>query len=156
MSMIAGVVPAAVVFSAAAGMTAAGMTAAGMTFVVVMMVAMEIRTNLQGAVEQSFHHRAHIPFRAADDFDSRAGKCIDRTPADSAADQKIHPFPGEKSRQRTVSGIAAGKDLFRNDFSILHIKKSKFRRMTEMLKDLTVFTGDCNFQIHFLFLLIVL
>jgi hypothetical protein len=125
---------------------AAAVAAASMTFAVMVVIAVEIGTDLQRSGGKGFGNFPDIACCAADDFDSGITEGIDGSAADTAADQKINFFSGEQSCQCAVTGIAGGEFFLADDFAVFDFKESKSGRMSEMLKDIMIFTSDRNFH----------
>jgi len=79
---------------------------AGVTFAVVMVIAVEVFPELQGAVEVGDNDIADAAFGAAFDLDTGIGQGVDCAAADTAADEELYFFSGEQGRQSAVSGIS--------------------------------------------------
>jgi len=122
-----------------------GVTAASVF--TVMVVAVEIGSDLKRPVDKSFSDFPDIAGSSADYFDPGITERVDRAAADTAANEDFDLFKGEQRGERAVSGITAGKHFFRSYFPVNSFKYRKSRRMTEMLKDLIIFTSNCNFHI---------
>jgi hypothetical protein len=117
----------------------------------VVMVAVEIGSDLKRTVDKGFSNFTDISRSSADNFDPGIAERIDRAAADTAANEDIDLFKCEQCGKCAVSGIAAGKQFFRSYFTVNSFKHRKSRCMTEMLKDLIIFTSNCNFHISPLF-----
>jgi hypothetical protein len=132
--------------------TAAGMTAAIVTFtVVVVVIAVKIFTHFQCAVDKGLGNFTHIALCTADDQNESSFESIDSAAADAAANQHIYFFFSQQSGQSAVAGIAGRKFFLTDDLPVFSFKDSKSGCMTEMLKDLIIFTSNCNFHISPLF-----
>ena len=132
----------------AAGMVAAGVavTAAVMTVFMMVMAAVKIGPDMEIARDIGCRRLSDIAFRAADDLDPGVGEGVDGAGTDAAADQDIDLVFGEKRGQRSVSGIARRKNAFPGDFAVRDLKHGKTGRVAEMLKDVVIFTSDCDFH----------
>ena len=120
--------------------------AAGVTAFVVMMIAMEISFDLERTVDVRFGNFADIAGGSADDLDADITQRIDRAAADAAANQHFDLLHGKHHRQCAVTGASAGKLLFTANKIILYFKHRKSRCMSEVLKNLMVFTSYSNFH----------
>jgi len=132
----------------AAGMIAAGVavTAAVMTVFMMVMAAVKIGPDMEIARDIGCRRPGDIAFRTADDLDPGGGEGVDGAGTDAAADQDIDLVFGEKRGQRAVSGIARRENAFPGDFAVRDLKHRKTGRVAEMLKDVVIFTGDCDFH----------
>ena len=83
----------------------AAVFAAGVTLAVMMVIAMEISSHLKSSVDESLRDLPDIALRSANHPDTGIGKCIDRSAADSAADEGIDLLLREQCGKRAVSGI---------------------------------------------------
>ena len=80
-------------------------------------------------------------------------KCYLSTTADTSADENVSTDDRQKSHKCSVS-LTIGVDYFRGyDRIILNLINLKLLRVTEMLKDLSVFVSNCYF--HAFILLII-
>ena len=129
-----------------AAVTAATVIAAGVAFAVVMVLAVEVFTDFQCACRKGFGHLADIAFGAAHHHDEKGFESIDGTAADTAANEDIHLFFSQQSRQRSVAGTAAGNLFFADNLAVLSFKDRKAGSVAEVLKHLVIFTGNCNFH----------
>ena len=83
----------------------AALASAGVTLAVMMVIAMEISSHLKSSVDESLRDLPDISLGSANYPDTCVGKCIDRSAADSAADEGIHLLLREQCGKRAVSGI---------------------------------------------------
>ena len=130
-------------------MLTAAVITAGVTFLamlVVMVVAVNIGIVAQISAEQCVHCRISIPADTAIEFDARFGKCCLRATSDASADQSVYTVLHQETCQCAVTA-AVGINHFRmKDFAVRNFIKLELLSVTEMLKNLTVFIGDCNFH----------
>ena len=87
------------------------------------------------------------------ELDTRIGKCHLRTAADPAADQYRYILLCEKSRKRTVTATVRIHDRCGNDLTVLYCVDLELLRVSEVLKDLSVFVSNCNFHIFILLII---
>ena len=89
---------------------AAAVIAASMPFaMIVVVIAEKVQPDFERACQIFFCSFADIAGSAADDFDIGGFQSIDRTAADTSADNNINIFRCQQRSQRAVSGIAAFK-----------------------------------------------
>ena len=124
----------------------AGTVAASMTFTMMVVVAMEVFPDLQNVVYKGNCHRADITFGTADDLYSGVGEGVDRTAADTAANENVNIFCGKQCGKRTVSAVAGGELFFGDDPVLFGFKDGESRCMTEVLKNHVIFACNCNFH----------
>ena len=120
--------------------------AAGVAAFVVVMIAVEIGLDLKCAADVCFGNFTDIAGSSADDLDADIAQRIDRAAADAAANQNFNLFHSKHHRQCSVAGASAGKLLFTANDIIFDLKHRKSRRMSEVLKNLMVFTSYSNFH----------
>ena len=120
--------------------------AARVIFAVVVVIAVEVFPKLESSVEVSDDDIAYAALCAADDLDSGIGKGVDRAAADTAADEQIHVFGGEQSRQCAVSGIAGREAGFADNLVIGGFKDGETGGMSEVLEYGIVFASYGNFH----------
>ena len=113
------------------------------------MVAMEITSHIERSIDESFGDFIDVAFSSSDNFDSGIGERIDCSAADTAADQGADTFDREQAGECSVSGAAGRDAFFSDDFAIFYFKDCKSRSVSEVLKNLFVFTSNCYF--HFVF-----
>ena len=120
--------------------------AAFMTFPVVMTVMIALRIGI--ILERALRKRSGCCVRrtghAAVELDARLCQCILSAHADAAADQGVHLRGFQETGQRAVPAAVGGHDLLRDDPPVLHVVQLELLRVAEMLKDLSVFIGDCD------------
>ena len=132
-----------------ATMLAAAVVTAGVTgFAVrmVMVVTVNIGIVAQASAEQCVHRRVSVPADTAVELDARFGECCLRTAADAAADQSIHAMLHQEACQRAVTAAVGINDFRMDDFAVRSFIKLELFGVAEMLKNLTVFIGNCNFH----------
>ena len=124
--------------------TAAVVVSAVAVVMVPMMAAVYVRIEPELSGQEILHRLV----RAADDASEQAdtGLCQRRlgTPADPAAEQRIHAMLLEKPSQCAMAAFAGFLDPGRQDPSVLHLVDFELLGMPEMLKDLTVFIRHRN------------
>ena len=108
-------------------MLAAAVVTAGVTSLAVLMV-MVVTVNVgivaQTSVEQCAHRRVSVPADTAVELDARIGECC----------------------QCAVTTAVGVNDFRMSDFAVHSFIKLELLGVTEVLKDLTVFIGNCNFH----------
>ena len=130
-------------------MIAAAVVTAGVTsfaVLVVMVVTVNIGIVAQTSVEQCAHRRISVPADTAVELDARFGECCLRTAADASADQSVYAVLHQKARQGTMAAAIGINDFRMNDLAIRSFIKLKLLGVAEMLENLTIFIGDCNFH----------
>ena len=116
-----------------------------MAFAVVMVVA--VRAGIDQVASQiSFHSLIRAAGSARADFDPRIGERIESASAKTAADQYLDILVSQKARQRAVSDATRSDHFARHYFAILYLIYFKILSSSEMLEDIAVFIGCCNFH----------
>ena len=132
-----------------AAVLAAAVVTAGVTSLAVLMV-MVVTVNIgivaQTSVEQCTHRRISVPTDTAVELDTRFGECCLRTSTDASANQSVHTVLHQEACQCAVTTAVGVNDFRMSDFSVHSFIKLELLCVTEMLKDLTVFIGNCNFH----------
>ena len=130
-------------------MLAAAVVTAGVTSLAVFMV-MVVTVNIgivaQTSVEQCAHRRVSVPADTAVELDARFGECCLRTAADASADQSVYTVLHQEACQCAVTAAIGVNDFRMSDFTVRSFIKLELFGMAEMLKNLTVFIGNCNFH----------
>ena len=135
-----------------AGTATTAVVAAGVPFAVVMVSAEESFTGDKVPVQIRTDGIFDRALGSADDLDAVLRQSVDRAAADASADQHIDLFAGKQSGKSTMPGIPARKETGRNNLPALAIVDGELRRMSEMLKDKSIFTGNGDFHVgSFLF-----
>ena len=129
-----------------AAVTSAAVIAAGMAFpmMMVVMIALYIRVELQIAGYKSFHSGICIAGYTAEQPDPGCGQRHLGTAANAAADQHICIQGGEHTGQSAVAAAVGVHHLRCNDLTVLDIINLKLLGVTEVLEDHTVFISDCD------------
>ena len=129
-------------------LTAAVVTAGVTSFavLVVMVVTVNIRIVAQTSVEQCAHRCISVPADTAVELDTCFGECCLRTAADASADQSVYTVLHQEACQCAVTTAIGVNDFRMSDFTVRSFIKFELFGMAEMLKDLTVFIGNCNFH----------
>ena len=129
-------------------LTAAVVTAGVTSFamLVVMVVTVNIGIVAQTSAEQCAHCRVSVPADTAIELDTRLGQSCLRTAADAAADQSVHAVLHQEACQCAVTAAVGVNDFRMSDFAVHSFIKLELLGVAEMLKDLTVFIGNCNFH----------
>ena len=112
----------------------------------VVVVALSIRIEIQTSTDKGFYCFVCITAYAAIQLDASLCQSHLRTAADAAANKDICIQRRKESGQGTVSAAVGVKNFCVYDFAVLYLVKLKLCGMTEVLKDLTVFIGYCNFH----------
>ena len=131
-----------------AAMIAAAVVTAGvpgLAVLMVMVVTVNIGIVAQTSVEQCAHRRVSVPADTAVELDARLGQCCLRTAADASADQSVYTVLHQESCQCAVAAAVGVNDFRMSDFTVRSFIQFELFGMAEMLKDLTVFIGNCNF-----------
>ena len=130
-------------------MLAAAVVTAGVTsFAVrmVMVVTVNIGIVAQISAEQCAHRRISAPADTAVELDTRLGQSCLRTAADASANQSVHAVLHQEACQCAVAAAVGINNFRMNDFAVRSFIKLELFSVTEMLKNLTVFIGNCNFH----------
>ena len=137
-----------------AAMLAAAVVAAGVTsFAVLMVVVVAVNIGIiaQISAEQCVHRCVSVSADTAVELDTRFGQSCLRTAADASADQSVYAVLHQKARQGTMAAAIGINDFRMNDLAIRSFIKLKLLGVAEMLENLTIFIGDCNFHNGFSF-----
>ena len=134
--------------SVAAMLTAAVVTAGVTSFAVrmVMVVTVNIGIVVQTSAEQCVHRRVSVPADTAVELDARLGQSCLGTAADASADQSVHTVLHQEACQCAVTAAVGINDFRMRDFAVRSFIKLELFGVAEMLKNLTVFIGNCNFH----------
>ncbi len=118
-------------------------------------VTVNIGIVAQISAEQCVHRCISVPADTAVELDARFGQSRLRTAADASADQSVHAVLHQKTCQCAVTAAVGVNDFRMNNFAVCSFIKLELFSVAEMLKNLTVFIGNCNFHngISFAFLL---
>ena len=130
-------------------MLAAAVVTAGVTFFavrMVMVVAVNIGIIAQISAEQCAHRRVSVSADTAIELYARFGQSRLRTAADASANQSVHAVLHQEACQRAVTAAVGINNFRMSDFAVRSFIKLELFGMAEMLKDLTVFIGNCNFH----------
>ena len=130
-------------------MLAAAVVTAGVTsfaVLVIMVVTVNIGIVAQISAEQCAHRRVSVPADTAVELDARFGQCCLRTAADASANQSVHTVLHQEACQCAVTTAVGVNDFRMSDFAVHSFIKLELLGVTEVLKDLTVFIGNCNFH----------
>ena len=134
--------------SMAAMITAAVVTAGVTSFAVrmVMVVTVNIGIVVQTSAEQCVHRCVSVPADTAVELDTRLGQSCLRTAADASANQSVHTVLHQEACQCTVTAAVGVNDFRMSDFAVRSFINLELFSVAEMLKNLTVFIGNCNFH----------
>ena len=80
------------------------------------------------------------------ELDARLGQSLLRTAADASANQSVYTVLHQEACQCAVTTAVGVNDFRMSDFTVRSFIKFELFGMAEMLKDLTVFIGNCNFH----------
>ena len=130
-------------------MFAAAVVTAGVTcFAVLMVVVVAVNIGIvaQTSAEQCVHRYVSVPADTAVELDTRFGQRCLRSAADAAADQSVHTVLHQKARQGTMAAAVGINNFRMDDFAVRSFIKLELFGVAEMLKNLTVFIGNCNFH----------
>lgn len=134
------------VLSMAAVVPTAMLTAAVTTLAVVVVIAMYIRVIGQGAVQQGLHGGIGIAADTAEQTYTGLGQCHLGTTADSAANQGVNIVLHQKTGQCTVTAAIGVNNLCVQDIAVADFVNFELLCVAEMLKNLAVLIGNCNFH----------
>ena len=132
-----------------AAMIAAAVVTAGVTsFAVrmVMVVTVNIGIVVQTSAEQCVHRCVSVPADTAVELDTRLGQSCLRTAADASANQSVHTALHQEAGQCAVTAAVGVNDFRMSDFAVRSFINLELFSVAEMLKNLTVFIGNCNFH----------
>lgn len=135
--MLSAAVSAAAVFRTGVSMLA---------MLVVVMAALRIRIISEVPGKQRLHRRVAGAADAAVERDAGLGQRRLRTAADPAADKRVHMQAAKQRGQRAVAGAIRAYQLLGQNFAVAGIIDLELRRVTEVLKDLSVFISYCNYH----------
>ena len=130
-------------------MIAAAVVTAGVTsfaVLVVMVVTVNIGIVAQISAEQCVHRRVSVPAGTAVELDARFGQSCLRTSADASANQSVHAVLHQEDCQCAVTAAVGINNSRMSDVAVRSFINLELFGMAEMLKDLTVFIGNCNFH----------
>ena len=132
----------------AAMLTAAVVTAGVTSFAMrmVMVVTVNIGVVAQTSAEQSLHRCVSVPADTAVELDARLGQSCLRTAANASANQSVHTVLHQEACQCAVAAAVGINNFRMRDFAIRSFINLELFGMAEMLKNLTVFIGNCNFH----------
>ena len=135
-----------------AGAATTAVVTAGMPFSVVVVSAEESFAGNKVSGQIRADNFFDCPFGSTDDLDAVLGQGIDCAAANASADQHINLFAGKQSGESAMPGISARNDTGRNNLPVLAIVDGELRRVSEMLKDESIFTGNGDYHVgSFLF-----
>ena len=130
-------------------MLAAAVVTAGVTSLAVLMV-MVVTVNIgivaQISAEQCAHRCVSFSTDTAVELDTRLGQSCLRTAADASANQSVHTVLHQEACQCAVTAAVGVNDFRMRDFAVRSFIKLELFSVAEMLKNLTVFIGNCNFH----------
>lgn len=126
---------------------AAAVAAAVMSLAVMVVAAYGVGVEDQCAVQKRLDGRIRAAGSAREQLDARLGQRRARAAADAAADQRIRAVCLQKACKRAVAAADRADDLTRHDRVVFHGVELEGLAMAEVLEDLSVLVGDCNFHI---------
>lgn len=119
------------------------------------MAAADVGIVAELAEKQRVHRRIRVSADAAVELYARLCKHRLSAAADAAADKSVNAVECQKARQRTVTAAVCADNSLADDFSVLNIIELELLRVAEVLKNLTVFIGNCDFHDRFSFIVVV-
>ena len=135
----------------AAGMTAAAViTAVTLMLVIMMMIAGGRAAGDEPALGESLRRFISGAGYAGEELNARRGQRLLSAHADAAADQGFGPAAGEEAGQRAVSAAVGIDDFGGDDPAVLDFIELELGGFSEMLEDIAVFIGCCDFHDDFL------
>ena len=135
--MIPAAVAATAVVSAGVPLCTVGMLVVGTS---------DIRMIVQIACKECLYCLVTGTADAAIKLDSHIPQCHLRTAADAAADQGTYLQSCQKLCQSAMTEAVGVHDLCRKDVGSLYCVDLELLRMSEVLKDLSIFISNCNFH----------
>ena len=132
-----------------AAMLAAAVVTAGVPILavrMVMVVTVNIGIVAQISAEQCVHRCVSVSADTAVELDARFGQSCLRTAADASASQSVHAVLHQKDCQCAVTAAVGINNLRMRDFAVRSFINLELFSVAEMLKNLTVFIGNCNFH----------
>ena len=134
------------VLSMAVVVSTAVVAAGVATLAVVVVIAMYIRVIGQGAVQKGLHSGIGIAADTAEQTDTGLGQCHLGTTADAAANQGVNAVLHQKAGQCTVTAAVGANNLCVQDAAVTDFVNFELLCVAEMLKNLAVLIGNCNFH----------
>ena len=133
---------------ATAVVASAAVVAAGMLLsVMVVVIAFCIRVIGKCSGDIGSNCVVCVTADTAEQLDARLSKGHLSAAADAAADENSNAELGKQACQCAVAASVGIYYFCIYDFAILYLVELKLRGMTEVLKDLSVFIGYCNFHL---------
>ena len=132
-----------------AAMLAAAVVTAGVPILAVRMVTVvtvNIGVVAQTSAEQSVHRCVSVPADTAVELDARFGQSCLRTAADASANQSVHTVLHQEACQCAVTAAVGINNFRMDDFTVRSFINLELFSVAEMLKNLAVFIGNCNFH----------
>ena len=123
-----------------------------MALAVVVVVAGHIRIGCEHARQQCADLKVCLTIRSGKYRNARIHQRCARAGADAAADQDADTLLLQKFRKRAVAAAVGVDDLHIGDAVILDRVNLKLLGVAEMLENLSVFIGCCNFYVVFFLL----
>ena len=116
-----------------------------MAFAVVMMVTVRAAVD-QVAPQICFYRLIRIAGCACAHLNARIVKSVESAAAKAAADQDLDILSCKKACQSAVSDAVRSDYFAGYDLTVFHFIYLKVLRSSEVLKDVSVFIGCCNFH----------
>ena len=113
---------------------------------VIVMAALYIGVIVEVACQECRYCRVAVAADAAVQTDARLCQCHLCTAADAAADQHICADGRKQAHQCAVSLTVCVHDSLGYDLAVFHFIHLKLLGVSEMLEDLLIFIGNCNFH----------
>ena len=144
---VASAVVSILMVSAAVSVT---MAVAGMALAVLMVVVVTSHVGIVGkrTVEESCNCRVCIAGNTAEQADACVCEGYLCAAADTAADKCVNALDGEEACQCTVAAAVGVHNLRVYNLSVSYFINLKLSRMSEVLKNLSVFVSYCDFHIN--------
>jgi len=121
----------------------------------VVMITADVGIVCKRACQQGVHRRVRLAADAAVELDTGLRQCHLRTAADTAANQGIHAPLHQEASQRAVAAAVGVHHFLPDDLAVRHFIELELLRVAEVLENLTVFIGNCDFHIRFSFLFVI-
>ena len=134
-------------------MAAAAVIAAGVVLSVVVVAGGHLG-KLESACQQLGDTRISVAGAAGVQLDACLCQSHLGTAADAAADEAVYPVGSQEARQGAMAA-AVGVHYLGGDYgAVFHIVELELSRMAEVLEDLSVFIGNCDFHVDASFLIL--
>ena len=143
--------PSAVV-AAGVVVAAAAVIAAGVLLPVMVVTGGRL-SELKGALQQLGDTRIGVAGASGVQLDAGLGQGHLGTASDAAADEAVHAVGCQEARQSAVAAAVGVHHLGGDHGAVFHVVEFELGRVAEVLEDLSVFIGNCDFHADASFLI---